>query len=128
MPIATAVIAPNNMRKATRDMGPISCTPILIHRKDELQIAPRRMKTIQCLVFKETPMYKMGGNKASMYCNLEILRNPPSLYFSDNSSQSHQRYLIMARSLSARLGFPPPVPEIPGPVRHYPARAWLYRV
>jgi len=44
-------------------------------------------------------MYEMGGNKASMYCNLEILRNPPSLYFSDNSSQSHQQYLIMARSL-----------------------------
>src|SRR5688572_5418929 len=126
MPIATAVIAPNNMRKATRAIGPISCTPILIHRKEELQIAPRRMKTIQCLVFKETPMYEMGGNKASMYCNLEILRNHPSFHFSNNSTQFYRDYLIMARSLPAQSGFPRPVPEIPRPVRRYPARAWLY--
>src|SRR5687768_2626783 len=126
MPIATAVIAPNNILKAVSAMGPISCTPILIHRKEELQIAPRRMKTNQCLVFKETPMYEMGGNKASMYCNLEILRNPPIFHFSDNSSKSHRDYPIMARSLSAQSGFPPPVPEIPRLVRRYPARAWLY--
>jgi len=46
------VSAPNNTLKATRDVGPISRTPILIQRKDELQIRPSVMKTIQCFVFK----------------------------------------------------------------------------
>src|SRR6185503_20672771 len=71
MPITTAIIAPNNMRKATSAMGPISCTPILIHRKDELQIAPRRMKTIQCLVFKETPLHEMGVIKLRCIATLK---------------------------------------------------------
>lgn len=44
--------APNNTLKATSDVGPISRTPILIQRKDELQMRPRVMKAIQCFVFK----------------------------------------------------------------------------
>jgi len=48
---AVAVSAPNSMRKATSDVGPISRTPILIQRKDELQIRPSVMKAIQCFVF-----------------------------------------------------------------------------
>jgi hypothetical protein len=52
MPMATPLKAPNNMRKAVSAIGPISCTPILIHRKDELQIRPSVMKTNQCLGFK----------------------------------------------------------------------------
>jgi hypothetical protein len=43
------------MRKATSAMGPTSCTPILIQRKDELQMTPREIKAIQCFVFKNTP-------------------------------------------------------------------------
>src|SRR5574341_632808 len=65
IPIITAVTAPNSIRKATSAMGPISCTPILIHRKDELQIAPSRMKTNQCLDFNEAPFGSMGWGQQS---------------------------------------------------------------
>jgi hypothetical protein len=47
--MATAVIAPKDIRKATNAIGPISRTPILIHKNEVLQIKPSRMKTIQCL-------------------------------------------------------------------------------
>lgn len=47
------------MRKATSTMGLTSCTPILIHKKDELQITPRAMKAIQCFVFKISCFLKL---------------------------------------------------------------------
>ena len=59
--MATAVTAPNNMRKAVNAIGPISCTPILIHKKEELQIAPRVMKTSQCFGFKLSPICHCKG-------------------------------------------------------------------
>ena len=46
---APAESIPNSTRKATSVNGPISCTAILIHKKEALQIAPRRMKMSQCL-------------------------------------------------------------------------------
>jgi hypothetical protein len=44
--------SPNKARNATSVIGPISCTAILIHIKEELQIAPSKIKTSQCLNFK----------------------------------------------------------------------------
>src|SRR6188474_3232229 len=105
MPIATAVIAPNNMRKATRAIGPMSCTPILIHRKDELQIAPRRLKTIQCLVFKGTPIHEMGGNNVSMYWNLEILRNHRFFYILVTIPAGHVETANYGAISASTMGF-----------------------
>ena len=42
---------PNEARNATSVIGPISWTAILIHIKEELQIAPNKRKINQCLVF-----------------------------------------------------------------------------
>src|SRR4030067_2413968 len=71
--MATPASAPNNMRNATRAMGPISCTPILIQRNDELQIIPNKMKTTQCFDFiftckqvgklRQSPMTKLAACK-----------------------------------------------------------------
>src|SRR5512143_2768352 len=43
--------SPKSVRKATSVMGPTSCTAILIHIKEELQIAPNKRNTNQCLGF-----------------------------------------------------------------------------
>jgi hypothetical protein len=42
---------PNRRRRATRRKGPISATAILIHRKEEPQIRPRRIKADQSFGF-----------------------------------------------------------------------------
>src|SRR5215207_7466 len=52
MMTATPNKSPKRTRKATSVIGPISCTAILIHMNEELQIAPSKIKTSQCLGFK----------------------------------------------------------------------------
>src|SRR6266545_727210 len=50
--------SPNKARKATSVIGPTSCTAILIHMNEELQMAPNNRNTIQCFVFKpKCPFY-----------------------------------------------------------------------
>src|SRR5215213_8897296 len=48
---ATPNKSPKRTRKATSVIGPTSCTAILIHINEELQIAPSNRKTNQCFGF-----------------------------------------------------------------------------
>src|ERR1041384_5979557 len=50
---ATPNKSPKRVRKATSVIGPTSCTAILIHMKEELQIAPSKRNANQCLGFKD---------------------------------------------------------------------------
>ena len=53
---------PKKTRNATRVMGPTSRSASSTHIKDELQIKPSVIKTIQCFVFKVTPFLYTNKN------------------------------------------------------------------
>src|SRR5512138_2580504 len=60
---ATQKRSPKRVRKATSVIGPTSCTAILIHMNEELQIAPSNINTNQCLGF--TVLLQNSNNASS---------------------------------------------------------------
>src|SRR6266516_4042345 len=79
---------PNKARNATSMIGLISCTAILIHMKDELQIAPSKIKIIQCLIFKSESPFDLQSKNSIVFKQISPLETHFWLHYESSRVMS----------------------------------------